>query len=276
MRREPWELQHDGDQQMRGICSPDGRSSSRPLPNALSSSTSRGCSIGHFADEGAAVRRGMRRQNPEGLLGRRRIDNRDEPALRWPRRADRVPAVRRRRAPAARPESPTRAGPCRRRHDRRSQSRPRPVRRVSDRAGSGVGHPRRVKWPTRSANDAQSLSGAPSNCSPSRCDMMAMPWRPMSPLSRILSPTATRDGWTSMPARHHADTGRVDEDAVGLAAIDHLRVAGDDPHAHLFRRLLHRLHDAPDRLERRAFLEDQAATQIQAAAPAMARSLTVP
>ena len=61
--------------------------------------------------------------------------------------------------------------------------------------------------------------------------------------------------------RDDADAGRVDEDAVAFAPIHDLRVAGHQLHACLGRRPLHRLHDAPQRLHRQAFFQDEACAQ---------------
>ena len=60
------------------------------------------------------------------------------------------------------------------------------------------------------------------------------------------------------PRPHPADAGRIDENAVRLAPIDHLRIAGDDPHADCPSRLGHRGHDAAKRLELQAFFENEA------------------
>ncbi len=77
--------------------------------------------------------------------------------------------------------------------------------------------------------------------------------------------------------RDHADARRVDEDAVPLAPVDHLRVAGDDRHAHGLRR---------SRLSERTMRHSSSigrpssrmnpAESASGRAPHMARSLTVP
>ena len=115
---------------------------------------------------------------------------------------------------------------------------------------------------TSPASGAQSLSNAPSNWSPSRTDMIAMPWRPRSPLSRITSPGCDPGGRDFHARRDPADAGRVDEDAVAFAAIDDLRVAGDDPHAGRSGGLGHRGHDAAERFHRQALFEDEARAEI--------------
>ena len=62
---------------------------------------------------------------------------------------------------------------------------------------------------------------------------------------------------------HHAHARRVDEDAVALALLHHLGVAGDDRHARLPRGLRHRLDDALEVREREALLEDEAGGEVQ-------------
>jgi hypothetical protein len=61
--------------------------------------------------------------------------------------------------------------------------------------------------------------------------------------------------------RHHADAGGGDEDAVALALLDHLGVAGHHRHAGLARRRGHGFDDALQLGEREAFLEDEARAQ---------------
>jgi len=60
---------------------------------------------------------------------------------------------------------------------------------------------------------------------------------------------------------HRADPRGVDEDAVPLAPVDDLGVAGDDRHAHLAGRRAHRGGDAPEVLDRKSLLEDEARRQ---------------
>ena len=117
---------------------------------------------------------------------------------------------------------------------------------------------------TGSASGAQSLSIADSNSSPSRAAMTAMPCRPMSPDSRTTSPGRTLDGAIDPRVLDHADAGGVDEEAVALAAVDHLGVAGDD-RARPPRRAAARIDATTrqQRLHRQAFLEDEAGAQEQ-------------
>ena len=94
--------------------------------------------------------------------------------------------------------------------------------------------------------------------------MMAMPWRPTSPLSRPRRLPA-RAGSDDQPVFDHPNARRVDEDAVALAAIHDLGVAGDQLHAGDLRRLLQALHHGPQGLHRQAFFQDEAAAQVTAA-----------
>ncbi len=58
---------------------------------------------------------------------------------------------------------------------------------------------------------------------------------------------------------NQADARGGDEDAVALAALDHLGVAGRDRHAGLARGGAHRIDDALQRRQRQALLEHQRA-----------------
>ena len=93
--------------------------------------------------------------------------------------------------------------------------------------------------------------------------MIAMPWRPRSPLSRIASPGRDAGGRNFNPRRDPADASGVDEDAVALAAIDHLGVAGYDPHAGRSGGLGHRRDHAAERFHRQALFEDEACAEIR-------------
>ncbi len=128
--------------------------------------------------------------------------------------------------------------------ERRSRSGPWRARRASGRAGSGRSTPPSSSAATRPASGAQSLSTGVSNARPSRTDRTAMPWRPTSPERSTASPA-------THPARAHVDAlgdepdaGRVDEQPVALAAVDHLRVTGDQRHAALVGGGAHRGDDA--------------------------------
>ena len=59
--------------------------------------------------------------------------------------------------------------------------------------------------------------------------------------------------------------GGVDENLVGLAAIHDLGIAGHQLHARVVGGRAHRLHDAPEILHRRSFLEDEADRKIKRA-----------
>ena len=88
--------------------------------------------------------------------------------------------------------------------------------------------PASISASTGSTSGAQSLSIADSKPSPSRAAITAMPWRPMSPLTMTASPGRTLCGSIGCSRHDPADAGGVDEELVGLAAIDDLGVAGDD------------------------------------------------
>ena len=92
----------------------------------------------------------------------------------------------------------------------------------------------------------------------------------------MTSPGRARSPDSSQPVRHDADAGGGDEHAVGLAALDHLGVAGDDLHARLARRRAHALRDALQIGERKPSSRMKLADRCSGFAPAMARSLTVP
>ena len=65
------------------------------------------------------------------------------------------------------------------------------------------------------------------------------------------------------PGRHDTDAGGVDEQAVGLAALDHLGVAGDDGDAGGARGFAHRAGNAIEIGERKALLDDEAGGEIE-------------
>ncbi len=67
------------------------------------------------------------------------------------------------------------------------------------------------------------------------------------------------------PGRHDADAGGVKEQSVGLAALDHLGVAGNDCDAGGARRLAHRTGDALEIGERESLLDDEAGGKIKRA-----------
>ena len=58
--------------------------------------------------------------------------------------------------------------------------------------------------------------------------MIAMPCTPMAPLTITTSPARARCGPDVDAVGHQPDAGGVDVDAVAVAGVDHLGVAGDD------------------------------------------------
>ena len=151
--------------------------------------------------------------------------------LRWRRTAGRARASRRRRAPSSRTgmraastSTPTPEASAISHSDRA------PGRRGWGRAGRGF-RPAASMASTSRFSGAVSDRMAPSNSSPSRFDMTAMPWSPIVPLTRIASPGRALDAEMFTPGRHHADARRGDEQLVGGAAVHHLGIAGDDDDA---------------------------------------------
>ncbi len=59
------------------------------------------------------------------------------------------------------------------------------------------------------------------------------------------------------------DTRGVNKNLIGLAAVDHLGVAGDELHAGFVGRGAHRLHDSPKIFHRKSLLEDEADGEIE-------------
>ena len=59
------------------------------------------------------------------------------------------------------------------------------------------------------------------------------------------------------PFRHRADPRGGDEDAVALAAVHDLGVAGDEGHAGFAAGVAHRIDDTPQIVQRQAFFEDE-------------------
>ncbi len=86
---------------------------------------------------------------------------------------------------------------------------------------------------------------------------MAMPCRPMSPLTRMASSGWMRCGRISRRVFDQADSGGIDEDAIALATIHHFGVAGHDLHFGIGGSRLQGLHHAPERLHRQALFEDE-------------------
>ena len=68
----------------------------------------------------------------------------------------------------------------------------------------------------------------------------------------MASPGANPGGRNLDARRHPTDACGVDENAVAFAVIDHLRVAGDDPHARRARGLGHRIDHTAKHIHRKA------------------------
>ena len=78
----------------------------------------------------------------------------------------------------------------------------------------------------------------------------------------ITSPGSARCGRMSAPSRSDPDAGGVDEDPVAVAAIDDLRVAGDDGHSGVGGGRCHRLDDHAELSQREAFFQDQSDAEV--------------
>ena len=141
---------------------------------------------------------------------------------------------------------------------RASSLRRRRRRRASRRAGS-AGRARRRRAARRrpaTAGACRTRSSAPRSNSP-RASMIAVPWSPMRPETRIASPGPQRVGRQARARVAPAEAGRADVHAVGVTALDDLRVAGDDRHARRRGGARDRLDLGAQRLGVQALLEDQ-------------------
>ena len=68
-------------------------------------------------------------------------------------------------------------------------------------------------------------------------------------------------------AHQDADTGGVDVDTVGLAALHDLRVTGDDLDVRGQCRVLHRVDDLDEVLDRKSFLQDETGREVARPCP---------
>ena len=130
------------------------------------------------------------------------------------------------------------------------------ARRVAQAAQAGAGVRRAARRPRATAGACRTRSSAPSSNSP-RASMIAVPCSPIGPETRIRSPgrsaageSAARGSTWPMPVVQMYIV-------VGLAALDDLRVAGDDRHAGGARRRGDRLDLGAQHLGLQALLEDQ-------------------
>ena len=137
------------------------------------------------------------------------------------------------------------------------------------------GAARAARAPARAAARCRSRSSASSSRS-SRASSIAMPCSPSGPRRAPRRRAGRARPRARTPARHARRARRGDEDAVGLAALHHLGVAGDDRDACLGGGRRHRLDDPAEVGDREAFLENEAHREVQRRGARIARSLTVP
>ena len=216
-------------QQILGSGSPTSWSITRLPPNAVSTSTMPGGSVLTSPISAASSPPGARAQRGERRVGRLGRDEGDELALvgdvhrvdaeqlrrARDRRVDRArrPRARRIATPEARASSlSTEATPPRVASRRQRSSGP-----AASSSASTAGHSERV---------SDSIV-APSSNSP-RASMIAVPWSPTRPESRIRSPGRSAGGREPRALVDQPEPGRADVHAVGVAALDDLGVAGDD------------------------------------------------
>ena len=139
------------------------------------------------------------------------------------------------------------------------------------------------QWATRSLGasariciiaSTSPLSGAVSDwisvwkVSPSRTDMIAMPWSPIVPLTSTASPGRALRRADVHAGRDDADAGCVDVNPVAVAFLHHLGIAGGDLHAGFFAGLRHGGDDVAQCFHRQALFQDEAGREEQRLRPA--------
>ena len=93
--------------------------------------------------------------------------------------------------------------------------------------------------------------------------MMAMPWSPIYPLTRILSPARARLAEMFERSLNDADAGCGDEDFVALTAIDDFRITRDQLHAGFLRRIAHGFDYALQLFCKKSFFENKSRRQVE-------------
>ena len=96
--------------------------------------------------------------------------------------------------------------------------------------------------------------------------MIAVPWAPIAPETRIRSPGAGASGDSAARGSTLPMPGRAHVHAVGVAALDDLRVAGDDRHAGRRRGVGDRLDLGAQDVGVEALLEDERRASARAGA----------
>ena len=116
-----------------------------------------------------------------------------------------------------------------------------------------------------------------SRSSSPRASRIVMPWSPMGPESKTLSPALHRARVNLHAAQRTTDARRRDVHAIGLAVFHDLGVAAGDLHSRSARGICHRAHFRLQQLCREARLRERNVTTMASArAPDTARSFTVP
>ena len=142
-------------------------------------------------------------------------------------------------------------------------------------AADAIGR-RRAASATSPLSGAVSDSSSTSRSSSPRAIMIAMPWSPIGPETITRSPARIAAGPSVERVLDRPDARRVDVEAIRLAALDDLGVAGDDLDARGLRRraieATMRSRSATGRPSSTMNPADRASGR----APAIARSLTVP
>ena len=212
---------------------PESRSTMRLPPSRLRSSTMPGCSA-VTRPMTAGLRRGrMAAHDFQQRLGRRGRHDRRSCAPRWPRRADRAPATRRPRPPARvtgmAASSSSMPTPASRAISFSAAARP---PRVRSRRQCKSPPARQHGFHQAGQRGAIALQGRlEAQPLADRHDGHAVPAQVAAEEHDVAGGHAP--GRDVDARRHQADARRVDENAVPLAAIHHLGVAGDDLHAGL-------------------------------------------
>ena len=211
-------------------------------------------------------------------LRRRPPARRRRPACpRWRRTAGRCRGSRMRRRPAAVRAAPPRSARPRCPHHARARSARSRARRGSGRASSGRRRRVRAAQPSSSWTGAVSLSMSASSLRSPRAIITAMPWSPSVPETSTRSPGRTCSARRSTPRATSPIAGCVDVDAVGVPALDDLRIAGRDRHAGSVGRPRHvRRRPVEGRRRRTPPRSRSPRRATDGTAPETARSLTVP
>ncbi len=103
-----------------------------------------------------------------------------------------------------------------------------------------------------------------------------MPWSPIGPESKILSPARTERGSICHSWKRAADARRRDIHAICFAMLHNFRVAAHNSHAGFAQRLRHGPNFGLENLRGQPRFEDKSHHHCFRPAPDTARSFTVP